>query len=70
MVVAKGVDEMAARIRERAAAAGVPIRRDPPTARAIYASVEIGQEVARPEWRAVAAAVRFAERMRKRGGQR
>jgi hypothetical protein len=30
VVVAKGVDEMAARIRERAAAAGVPIRRDPP----------------------------------------
>ncbi|MBP1805075.1 EscU/YscU/HrcU family type III secretion system export apparatus switch protein [Rubellimicrobium aerolatum] len=62
--VAKGVDEMAARIRERAMAAGVPIRRDPPTARAIYASVEIGQEVARPEWRAVAAAIRFAERLR------
>lgn len=64
--VAKGVDEMAARIRERAMEAGVPIRRDPPTARAIYASVEIGQEVARPEWRAVAAAIRFAERLRAR----
>ncbi len=62
--LAKGVDEMAARIRERAIEAGVPIRRDPPTARAIYASVEIGQEVGRPEWRAVAAAIRFAERMR------
>ena len=33
--VAKGVDEIAARIRERAAEAGVPIHRDPPTARAI-----------------------------------
>lgn len=66
--VAKGVDEMAARIRERAVEAGVPIRRDPPTARAIYASVEIGQEVARPEWRAVAAAIRFAERLRTRAG--
>ncbi len=65
--LAKGVDEIAARIRERAIEAGVPIRRDPPTARAIYASVEIGQEVRRPEWRAVAAAIRFAERMRSKG---
>jgi len=64
--VAKGMDELAARIRERAIEAGVPIRRDPPTARAIYASVEIGQEIARPEWRAVAAAIRFAERLRAR----
>ncbi|TNC51570.1 flagellar biosynthesis protein FlhB [Rubellimicrobium rubrum] len=62
--VAKGVDDVAARIRERAMAAGVPIRRDPPTARAIYASVEIGQQVGRPEWRAVAAAIRFADRLR------
>lgn len=67
VVVAKGVDEMAARIRERAIEAGVPIRRDPPTARAIYASVGIGEEVARPEWRAVAAAIRFAERLRGSG---
>ena len=44
----------------------MPIRSDPPTARAIYASVEVGQEVARPEWRAVAAAIRFAERLRAR----
>jgi flagellar biosynthetic protein FlhB len=62
--VAKGVDEMAARIRERAVASGVPIRRDPPTARAIFATVDLGEPVARPEWRAVAAAIRFAERVR------
>lgn len=69
VLVAKGVDEVAARIRERAMAAGIPVRRDPPTARAIYASVEIGQEVLRPEWRAVAAAIRFAERMRARAAK-
>lgn len=68
--VAKGVDEMAARIREKAMESGIPIRRDPPTARAIFASVEIGQEIARPEWRAVAAAIRFAERMRSKGKPR
>lgn len=70
VVVAKGVDEMAARIRERAILAGVPIRRDPATARALHASVEIGQPVGRPEWRAVAAAIRFAERMRRKGAGR
>lgn len=64
--VAKGVDEIAARIRERAMEAAVPIHRDPPTARAIFATVEIGQEVAPDQYRAVAAAIRFADAMRTR----
>ncbi|MDA5092819.1 flagellar type III secretion system protein FlhB [Aliiroseovarius sp. KMU-50] len=64
--VAKGVDEIAARIRETANEAGVPIQRDPPTARAIHASVEIGQEILPDQYQAVAAAIRFAEAMRKR----
>ena len=64
--VAKGVDETAARIREAAATAGVPIKRDPPTARSIYAVVEIGQEVKREHYAAVAAAIHYAEKMRKR----
>lgn len=74
--LAKGVDETAARIREVAAGAGVPIHRDPPTARALHATVEIGQEIHPDTYRAVAAAVRFAERMRREarsrrpGGQR
>lgn len=62
--LAKGTDELAARIRERAAEAGVPIHRDPPTARALHASVEIGAEIRPEHYRAVAAAIRFAERMR------
>ncbi len=64
--VAKGMDEIAARIRERAAIGGVPLHRDPPTARAIYASVEVGQPIRREHFRAVAAAIRFAEAMRKK----
>ena len=64
--VAKGVDEIAARIREKAAEAGVPIHSDPPTARAVFASVEIGQQVRPEHYRAIAAAIRFAEAMRKR----
>jgi flagellar biosynthesis protein FlhB len=64
--VAKGVDEIAARIRERAAEHGVPIHRDPPTARAIHATVEIGQEIRVEQYRAVAAAIRFADAMRRK----
>lgn len=64
--VAKGVDEIAARIRERAAAAGIPLHSDPSTARALHATVEIGQEISREHYRAVAVAIRFAEAMRKR----
>ena len=64
--LAKGTDDIAARIREKAAAAGVPLHRDPATARAIHASVEIGDPVRPEHFKAVAAAIRFAEAMRKR----
>lgn len=66
--VAKGVDEIAARIREKAAEAGVPLHPDPPTARAIHQTVEIGSPVRPEHYLAVAAAIRFAEAMRKRKG--
>lgn len=62
--VAKGTDEIAARIREAAIAAGVPIQRDPPTARALHASVAIGAEILAEHYVAVAAAIRFSEKMR------
>jgi flagellar biosynthesis protein FlhB len=64
--VAKGVDEVAARIRARAAEAGVPLHRDPPTARMLHAAVEIGAEIRPEHYRAVAAAIRFSEAMRRR----
>ncbi|MEX0337809.1 MAG: flagellar biosynthesis protein FlhB, partial [Arenibacterium sp.] len=44
--VAKGVDEIALKIREIADAEGVPIHRDAPTARAVYATTDIGAEIA------------------------
>lgn len=64
--VAKGVDEIAARIREAAAMNGIPLHSDPPTARALHASVEIGDEIRPDHYRAVAAAIRFAERIRQK----
>lgn len=58
--VAKGVDHIAARIREKAGEAGVPIYSDPPTARALFAATEIGDPIDRAHFAAVAVAVRFA----------
>ncbi len=62
--VAKGADEIAARIRERAQAAGVPIHTDPPTARALHATVALDAQIPPEHYAAVAAAIRFAEAMR------
>ncbi|WP_341367489.1 flagellar type III secretion system protein FlhB [Yoonia sp. BS5-3] len=64
--VAKGVDEIAARIRELAHENAVPLHSDPPTARALHASVDIGQEISPDHYQAVAAAIRFAEAVRKK----
>jgi len=68
--VAKGEDEVALRIREVAATANVPLHADPPTARAVNATVEIGQEISPEHYRAVAAAIRFADRMRRAARER
>jgi flagellar biosynthetic protein FlhB len=65
--VAKGTDAIAARIRERAAEAGVPIFPDPPTARALHATVEIGDPIEREHFAAVAVAIRFARELSKGG---
>ena len=63
--VAKGTDHLALAIRERAALAGVPIREDVPTARALHASVEVGEPIRPEHYAAVAAAIRFADRVRR-----
>lgn len=68
--LAKGVDEIAARIREIAAENAVPIHSDPPTARALFAGLDIGDEIHPDHYKPVAAAIRFAERMRKRAKER
>ena len=67
--VAKGCDHVAARIRTTAQEAGVPIHSDPPTARAIYATVDLGNEVTTDLYQPVAAAIRFADSMRKKASK-
>lgn len=62
--VAKGEGEIAARIRELAAEHGIPVHRDVPTARRLYADIPVGAEVPEETYRAVAAAIRFADKMR------
>lgn len=62
--LAKGTDDVAARIRARARDHKVPIFSDPPCARAIHATVKIGEEIHREHFAAVAAALRFAAQMR------
>lgn len=62
--VAKGVDDVARRIREAASEAAVPIFSDPPTARALHATIDIGAPIEPEQYRAVAAAIRFADMMR------
>lgn len=53
-VVAKGADFLALRIREIAAAAGVPILERKPLARSLYATVEVGQEIPEQFYSAIA----------------
>lgn len=67
--VAKGQDEIALRIRELAREHGVAVHSDPPVARALCATTRIGDEIAPDHYRAVAAAIRFAENMRRKSRQ-
>lgn len=64
--VAKGVDHLAARIRDVAQAHHVPIYRDPPTARSLYSLVEIDEEIRQEHFAAVAAAIQYVDRVRQR----
>lgn len=64
--VAKGVDEMAFRIRERAEQHDIPIFSDPPCARSLHALVEIGDSIRYEHYAAVAAAIHFADQAQKK----
>ncbi|SPE39826.1 Type III secretion exporter [Candidatus Sulfopaludibacter sp. SbA3] len=54
MVVAKGKNYLALRIRQRAIENQVPIIENPPLAQALYKSVDVGQEIPAHLYRAVA----------------
>ena len=63
-IVAKGVDAMAARIREAAAEHGVPIVPSPPLARALW-RLELDTEIPAEHWQAVAEIIAYVLRLRR-----
>ena len=63
-VVAKGMDEVAARIREIAAEHGVPLLEAPPLARALYAHAELEEEIPAALYNAVAQALAYVYQLR------
>ena len=67
-VVAKGADEVAARIRELARESRVPIVANPPLARALF-RVELDTEVPAEHFKAVAEVIAFVWRLKNRTGR-
>ena len=71
--LAKGVDDVALRIREVAEENEIPIVENPPLARALYASADLDQAIPREHYEAVAKVIGVVmklarERARRRGG--
>lgn len=65
VVVAKGQDFIAAKIREIAKEHDVPLVSNPPLARALYAAVEVDEEIPSQHYRAVAEVISFVYKLKK-----
>lgn len=63
--VAKGLDRIALKIREVAAAHGIPIVENPPLARTLHAAVEVDREIAPEHYKAVAEVISYLMRVRR-----
>ena len=70
VVVAKGVDAVAFRIREVGMEHDVPIVENPPLARALHATVEIDQEVQPDHYKAVAEVIGYVMKLKAKAGRR
>jgi flagellar biosynthetic protein FlhB len=66
VVVAKGTDHLAFRIRDAAREAGVAVVPDPPLARSLYASVEVGRMVPEELFHGVAQVLAYVYRVANR----
>jgi len=69
-VVAKGADDVAARIRALAAEHGVPLLEAPPLARALYAHAELEEDIPAALYNAVAQALAYVYQLRNMVGGR
>lgn len=66
LVVAKGTDQVALRIRAVATDAGVPIVESPPLARALHAAVEVDHHIHPEHYAAVAEVISYVMRLARR----
>lgn len=64
VVLAKGADEIAARIREKAGEHKVPIIRNPPLARVLYDTTDIDDEIPLEHYQAVAKIIGYVYRLK------
>jgi flagellar biosynthetic protein FlhB len=62
--VAKGLDNIALKIREIGTAHDIPIVENPPLARALYATVEIDQDIPPEHYKAVAEVIGYVMRLK------
>lgn len=66
VVIAKGADKIAARIREVAEENEVPLVSNPPLARALYDTVEIDEPIQPDQYRAVAEVISYVYKVKKK----
>lgn len=64
MVLAKGADDVAARIRELATSNKIPIVRNPPLARILYDTTDVDDEIPVEHYQAVAKIIGYVYRLR------
>lgn len=67
VLIAKGIDEVALRIRERAQEYDIPILENPPLARALHASVELDEEIPPDHYKAVAEVISHIMKLKRAG---
>jgi flagellar biosynthetic protein FlhB len=70
VVVAKGVDSLALKIREVAREHAIPIVENPPLARALHEAVKIDEEIPSEHYMAVAKVIGYVMGLRQRGAGR
>ncbi len=66
IVVAKGADLMAQKIKEIARSFEIPIVENPPLARALFASTEVDQQIPFEHWKAVAEVISYVYKLKKK----
>ncbi len=65
VLLAKGLDLVALKIREIATAHDISIVENPPLARALHAQVEIDEEIPEEHYKAVAEVIGYVMRLRR-----